>query len=478
MDRNLRILNRAKNILLSLLLPLGSSLICVGLGFKISEDPIYLFLLIFCFGVVFSLLNYFETTVLLILTARSSISIFSGLGITSLYAIGVDLIVIVYVALKLFRKEKIQLDWFVLFYFGWIGIQSIWVILLPLKGLGMGPSHFTSAVREFIRIASFPMLYLLIMQLKEKIYPERLINFLFMSLIAPLSVGALQVFLPPSMLPPLLVPQEKNFGGGLETASRIGGTMGHPNGFAVFLVVFICLTFWKVSYSKRPMMWSALFIIIGFFLVSTQSLVGLAMLGVASVALVIPKAKLPTIVAGLFLVGSIFMLYMSTDYGSERLTAIYNTPLLNPEIDISRAILTSWYDNNSFNWRISQWYFLVDAWKERPLFGYGLHSSSHLTIFGNYAHNDYVRALTEGGIIGLTTFLTFWITTLLRLVQIIRRPNISRKQRDFCLALLAVFLSIFVGMITENVWYQSILHFYVFTLLAISGWDWNTRLKV
>lgn len=472
MNSNLEGNKKIQGVLTLLLVPFGS-LLCAGLGFKISEDPTYLALIIFAAAIVFLLLRHFDTAILLMLTARSSISIFSDYGVASLYAIGLNFIAIAYVALKIFRKQRVQLDWFIIFYVAWVALQSLWVILLPLKALGMGPGHFSTAFKEWVRIASFPLLYLLIMQLRDRVHPERLINFLFMSLIVPLSVAGLQVFLPASVLPPLLVPLEKDFGG-LETASRIAGTMGHPNGFAVFLVVFMCLTFWRTNHSKRPILWSVLFGIIGFFLVSTKSLVGLAMLGVSSVILVIPKAKPLTVVAGIFLVGFIFLLYTSSDYGQERLSGIYSTPLLNPEIDLSRAILTSWYDNNSFNWRIAQWHFLLDAWKERPILGYGLHASSYVTIFENHAHNDYVRALTEGGIVGFITFIIFWLTSLFRLIQITMRPNISNKQRDLCLALLAVLLSVFVGMITENVWYQTILHFYFFTLLAVSGWDWNS----
>ena len=135
--------------------------------------------------------------------------------------------------------------------------QSLWVVLLPFGGLGMGGGHLPRAAREWLRIFSWPMIYLLVMQLKGKIHPKVMINSIFLSLVAPLTAAVMQTFLPPSMLPAILMPIE--LGGIEEGASRIGGTFGHPNGFAIYSVLFICLTFWKVSHSSNPKKWLPLF---------------------------------------------------------------------------------------------------------------------------------------------------------------------------------------------------------------------------
>ena len=451
---------------------LNSVVILIGLSFGLASShmPLILGGCAFLAAGLYCLINYFEKTVIALVLVRTALDPFSQLGLTSLYGLSIHIITIISLGLKLLRREKIHADWFVLFFFSWIAIQSIWVILLPLNSLGLGASHFSTAIREWIRIAAFPMLYLLVMQLKTKIHPEKLASILFCSLAIPLTIATVQVFMP-SILPEFLVPREY---GTIETSSRIGGTMGHPNGFATFLIVFISLTFWKFNHSRLKPIWSLLFGVIAFFLVSTKAIIGLVMAGTSLVALVLFKAKPLNLVGVSILLSLIFLLFSSSGYGADKLSSIYNTPLLNPEISWSRAVLTSWYDNNSFNWRIAQWTFLIDAWKEHPILGYGLQSSALITVKENYAHNDYVRSLAEGGIIGFTSFIVLLVAQLFRILQLLTRNPSNHKQKDFCLTLLAIFISMLVGMLTENIWSQTVLYFYWFTLMALAGWDWDT----
>jgi O-antigen ligase len=157
---------------------------------------------------------------------------------------------------------------------------------------------------------------------------------------------------------------------------------------------------------------------------------------------------------------------MSTDFGQERLASIANTPLLNPDIDISRAILLSYGDHNSFNWRLSHWNLLLKAWQQFPIFGYGLATAQPIGN-GFLAHNDYVRALVEGGIVGLAAFLAFIVAQFVRLVLLIRSAPRGSRQGSLCLTLLAILLSISVGMITENIWSHTTLFFYWWSYLGL-----------
>lgn len=441
-------------------------------GFVASEYPAVLGLIVILPLIVFCLIKHFEKTVIALLIIRTSLGIFSAQGLPAIYALALDGLAIGVVALQIFRRQKVYLDWFLVFFLAWVAFQSLWVILLPFGGLGMGGGHLPRAAREWTRIFSWPMVYLLVMQLKGKIHPTTMINSIFLSLIAPVTAATMQAFLPTSMLPSLLMPVE--LGGIDEGVSRIGGTFGHPNGFSIYCVLFICLTFWKVNNSPKPLKWLPLFGVLSFFLVSTKTLVGLVMAGVSLFGLIAPKLSPLKFIGGVVLFSLVVGLYASSDAGRERLVSISATPLLNPDIDLSRSVLMSWYDNNSFNWRIAQWTFLLDAWKQRPILGYGLQSSSYLSVFQNYAHSDYVRALTETGLLGFVSYIAFLVAQAIRLVQLIINAKSNLLQRDFCMALMAMFLAIIVGMITENIWYQTVLYFYWFTFLAIAGWNWNS----
>jgi O-antigen ligase len=83
-----------------------------------------------------------------------------------------------------------------------------------------------------------------------------------------------------------------------------------------------------------------------------------------------------------------------------------------------------------------------------------------------------VRALIEGGIIGLISYLIFFIAQIKHLLTLFINST-HPIHKNFCLSLLAVILAIPVGMITENIWSHTTLFFYWWTLYAIAGWDWH-----
>ncbi|MER3589290.1 MAG: polymerase, partial [Mastigocladus sp. ERB_26_1] len=97
---------------------------------------------------------------------------------------------------------------------------------------------------------------------------------------------------------------------------------------------------------------------------------------------------------------------------------------------------------------------------------------------GYLAHNDYIRALVEGGIVGFVTFLVFLGVQGIRIIQLMQSAPRGSAKRDLCLIMLALFLSIPVAMITENIWSHTTLFFYWMTLMAVAGWDWNERSTV
>jgi O-antigen ligase len=175
------------------------------------------------------------------------------------------------------------------------------------------------------------------------------------------------------------------------------------------------------------------------------------------------------------LFGLVIVLFGSTEFGQERLGSLSKTPLGNPDIDIWRAILLSQGDNNSFNWRLSQWYLELNVWQHYPILGYGLGLSIPAAANGFLPHNDYIRALVEGGMVGLVVFLLFIFAQIMRLVWLIRNAPPGSAQRNLCLVLMAILLALPVAMITENIWSHTMLFLYWHSVLAVAGWDWNEQ---
>lgn len=452
--------------------------VVVGLiaGFVAGAQPLYLGLAI---GSVIAIIYFFadfKRAVMGLLVLRSFLDIYSAQQIPAAFALGVDTLTLLYVIVLLLTHQSVHTDRFWWFFASWVAFQGLWLILMPLGGLGLDGSFLPISIREWVRLFSWLMVYLLVMQLKDKLHPEKVISWLFFALVLPLTAASMQMLLPPSLLPPVLV-SAKDPSSIIEEISRINGTLGHPNTFATFVLLFIALTYWKVGQSRKRWFWLLLLGLLAFFYVSTKALFSLVMLAVFVLVLIAPRLSLINLLGGVLLFAIVIGLFASTPFGQERLNSIAQTPLLNPNIDISRAILLSKTDNNSFNWRLSQWTYLLQRWREFPIFGYGVGISAYVSTNGLYPHNDFVRALVEGGIVGLVAYLLFFATQVMRLVRLILRTSSDSAQRNLCSILLAILLAIPMGMITENIWSHTTFFFYWWTLFAVAGWnpnEWQT----
>ncbi|MGD1855741.1 MAG: O-antigen ligase family protein [Leptolyngbyaceae cyanobacterium] len=420
----------------------------------------------------------FEHTVLTLLCLRSAIDVFSEQQLPAMFAIGLDLLAMAYVALLLLTRQKVHTGRFFWFFAGWVAFQGLWVVLLPMGGLGMGAGHTMTALREWIRLFSWVMVYLLVMQLKDKIHPKTVVKMLFLSLILPLCAAVLQLVLPASALPEFLAPRGNAFTA-LENASRVNGTLGHPNTLVTFLVLFLGLLYWQMTHSKRPWPWVVLMGVVMFFIVSTKALVGLVMTGILLMALIIPRITIAKFVGVTALMVAIVALFGSTEFGRERLMVFGTLPFFNDDLDLSRVFVLRGLTTNSFYWRLEQWTLLLDAWQDERWLGYGWGASRFLTPFENEPHNDYVRALVEGGIVGLISYLTFFAGVATQLVHTCRSHLSARPQVDLALVLLGILVAMMVGMVTENIWTHTALFFYWLTLIALCSWDWKepNRLK-
>ncbi|YAG16569.1 O-antigen ligase family protein [Nostoc sp. DSM 114161] len=442
----------------------------VGIGLLTAIMPVYLGLMVGAIAVVFLFFASFEQTVLGLLILRSALDPFSARQIPPLFAIGVDVLTLLYVAVTLLTGRIVRTDKFWWFFTGWVALQGLGVILIPLGEQELNAGAFLDSIREWVRLFSWLMVYLLVMQLQDRLHPQKIISALFFALILPLTAATMQMLVPVSMLPGVLQATKDPISGEI---SRINGTLGLANTFATFLLLFIGLTYWKLNQSQQRWPWLILLVVLGFFYVSTKTLFSLIMLGILILVLIAPRLSLINLIGGVILFVVVIGLFGSTEFGQQRLASLTQTPLLNPDLDISRAILLSHGDGNSFNWRLAQWSLLIQAWEQSPILGYGLATSRYLTIYNNYAHNDYVRALVEGGIFGLLAFLFFLGIEAAHLIQLVRRTSSTKAQQDLCRVLLAILAAAAVGMITENIWSHTTFFFYWWTLFAVATWNWD-----
>lgn len=462
--------------LLSLLVAVAGVVVGIGTGLVVGIQPLLPVALLVVVGALVFFFSSFEQAVLGLLLVRSSIDSFTSLQLPAVFGIALNGLTVLYVTFMLITRQKVQTDTFWWFLLGWWLLQGLWVILLPLGGLGFDASYLSDSLREWIRLFSWLMVYLLVMQLKGRVHPETVVSTVLWSLAIPLTVALMQMFVP-SLLPGDLSPNggDVSASGPASEGSRIRGTMGHPNGFATYLLLSLGLTWWKLNESKRRLPWLLLLGLLAFFYVGTKALFSLMMLAVLVLVLLAPRLSIPSLVGGVLLFGLVIALFGSTEFGQERLGSLSGTPLFNRDIDISRAILLSQGDNNSFNWRLSQWYLELNRWQQYPILGYGLGLSIPAAGNGFLPHNDYIRALVEGGVVGLLSFLAFITAQIMRVVWLVRNTPRGSKQHNLCLTLMAIFLALPTAMITENIWSHTMLFLYWHIVLAVAGWDWNEQ---
>ncbi len=449
------------------LVGLAGMVVGVILGFLTGTNPLYVGMFFLIPTIVIFFFNNFEAAVLGLLILRSALDPFSEKGLTGAYALGLSALTILYITVRLLSKQKVQIDAFWCFFASWIVFQGFWVILLPLGGSEIGREHLSESMREWIRIASWCMAYLLTLQLKDRLPPQKIVNYLLFALVLPVTVAFIQLLIPSHFLPSFLAvnPNQDGF--------RINGTLGVANTFVTFLILYIGLIYWKLGETKHKARWIFVLITLAFLMSITKVLVGFPMLAVLMAALVLPRLNFVNLIGSVLMFGLILFIFANTDFGRERLAGLTETPLFNPDIDVSRAILLSASDQNSFNWRVSQWHFLLEHWERAPFLGFGLQTSNLFRPMLAYAHNDYVRALVEEGILGLTLFLSFLGVQMGRLLLVMRSPFASQLQKRFCSVLLAFLLASMTGMLTENIWSHTALFFYWFSLSALINWDWD-----
>ncbi|MCJ8280164.1 MAG: O-antigen ligase family protein [Rivularia sp. ALOHA_DT_140] len=445
---------------LSLLVGFVGVGIGVAVGFGAGAVPIYVGLLLAVVAILVFFFARFEQAVLGLLILRSSLDPFSAQQVPAAFAIGLDGLTILYVIVQILLIQKVNTDKFFWFFAGWVAFLAIWVVL-PVLGWGLlGTTYLVDGIREWTRIFSWLMVYLLVMQLKGKVHPQKVIPVLFCSLLVPLSVGLLQLAIP-SRLPAAIT-----------CKSCLNSTLGHPSTFGTFLFLFISFTLWKLGHAKENRwLWLSILGTLAFFMVMTKSLTSLIMMSIFLMALIAPKLNVLKLIGAILFIILVFYLFASTELGSEKLAALLETPIFNQELDISRTILLSFGDGNSANWRIAQWSFLIDAWKQAPFLGYGLGTSKYITYFQNYAHNDYLRFLAETGIIGFTSFIIFLGMQVVFLIKYLHSSALGSPRRRLCVTMLAIFVAIILGMATDNVWSHTTLFFYWWLLFAIVGWD-------
>lgn len=312
-----------------------------------------------------------------------------------------------------------------------LGIFAISILFSELKLI---------SIRSWIRYAMPAMVYFIILaSFDEPKKTNRLLRYtLCCSFIIPFIFGVWQ----------FATGDSSHIASGFK---RIYGTLGHPNRYAFFLVVLSLLSIYFIfeKNSKYTWLYFGLFgcMVISLFFTFARVgwvsfLVSISILGVLRYR----KFYLFVLICGILL---LMFLPSFKDTGLSR---------LHPDASFWQR-----FELNEFG---------ISLFKRRPIFGIGL---GNYTLFstslgfikqsygmrtGVSPHNDYIKFLVEGGIIGLLAYLFIMYSALKLSINIFKISN--HTARNYGAFLISLIAAILVFGITDQGFGWGAFYFWIF----------------
>ncbi len=338
-------------------------------------------------------------------------------------------------------------DWAVdrlgLYFLAWVLSLAPWVYVAAAE---WGLSGLSGA-REWVRLLSLVLLYLVVWEIARRRGPERVIHACLLALPVPLGLTYYQL---------LVTPQARAF-----------ATTVHPNVLAAFYVAMIALIVWKLvkpDQSLRTRLgWGGLLLVVLIAIIAPISSNAWLMLAVFLIALMLViderKFRLAALAIGVGFVIVFLGLFIS---GHQRVQAeVWQV------VSLFGVEVPGWKGGTgTIGWRLEAWRELSGIWAQNPIRGYGLNSVFFLNpaAVGKAAHGDYVRYLVEAGIFGLIFFVLFQIVGGRELFRLAREAPVS--SRRLAGIGFALFVAWVVGSIGDNLITSTVFHVYFWSLIA------------
>ncbi len=264
--------------------------------------------------------------------------------------------------------------------------------------------------------------------------------------------------------------------------NRLDATIGNSAYFAIYCLIFIfilALRWSEKKGQKYAWMYPTLMVLnlIALFYTGTRGTqIGLLVGGFIALALVAwhEKGKARTTIAGVLVVAAILV---GSVFAFKDSSFIKSSPTLARFASISPTDLTGMS-------RLSIWKISYEAWKERPILGYGQENFSNiyatkfipekmwnLESWYDRSHNVFFDWLVAAGALGLISYLTLYVVAMWVM---------WRKKNDMPFNEKAIITGALAGYFVHNVFVFDNLISYIlfFFLLAYIAWRTGTRGEV
>lgn len=238
---------------------------------------------------------------------------------------------------------------------------------------------------------------------------------------------------------------------------RATGTMAHPNSAALVYAIMVTASlgqYFSGGRRRRDLIWALLG---GSALLACGSMGGLLafVVMILAYALISKGIRLRTRVAAVFLAALAASAFALSPLGAARLSELSG-------LDLSAEAA----ERNSLEWRVGRWRELLEHWSSQPQFGLGFGSTANGAYLDGYApHSEYVRILSETGLVGLGVFA---VSAVLLIRALKRAAEDGSERAGIARVALAVAIGLAVNALAENTFMYAV-PMYLFALLASYG---------
>ena len=180
--------------------------------------------------------------------------------------------------------------------------------------------------------------------------------------------------------------------GHLSPGARAFATFSHPNAAGAVFTFALLGSLALALHTRRRADWY-LVVLFCAAIFTTRSLGALAAAVIGVYALT--HFRLQGVKRGLLLAGIVgaVAIFALTPIGAERLSQLESTT--------SYSAAAQGHVTNSLDWRFLNWHLLLGVWGQHQLFGTGASTTQQFVQpLGTLPHNEYVRVLVEGGVVG------------------------------------------------------------------------------
>jgi putative inorganic carbon (HCO3(-)) transporter len=385
-------------------------------------------------------LHRFPLFVLVLLGVRPCLDQFHGTATTSgpaasLAGAAILAAGIPWLALRWSRDRAIRPNAFALGYttFALAGVLSL-----------ISAPHRTTAAAEGLRIAAVAVMLLVLSSIiTDRDWARSVIVVVYVSSVVPLLVALAQA-------------AQHGVSTTSEGITRVKGTFTHPNNLGLFVAMLFLFACGLLPHLRGR---------------ARVALLAWMGLGGSVLVLTLSRSAWAATVAGLLVIG-LLQARRAIVLGAVLVgaTVLLVVPVRDRITNLGQERSASGGAGNSLVWRIDHWRETGPLIRRNPVTGIGLKMIPVLTEDAKVAHNDYLRALVETGVVGFVCYLL----TLGGLFQVARAAALQRRGAvgwpvGSAVGLLGVAVGFAVFAIAGNAISQGV------TLWAVGGLVAATR---